>query len=449
MKSRFTSRLKVAALALPIAFFWAVTNGPASAFAAVIANGTVMLGTGNGKVTEFDQNGNILGQLDTTTGTVEETGSAFDSSGNFFVTGFVANQITKFDPSGTLIGSFGSGYNTDPESIVFEASGNVFVGQADGTQNVLEFNSSGALLNTFSPAVEARGTDWIELAADNCTLYYTSEGTLVKRFNVCANTQLSDFNVAPLPGAAAYAHRILLPFQFGAGGMLVADTNAVIRLDSSGNQVQTYTLPSTTFIFALNLDPDGTSFWTADLISGQVFKVDIQTGTILKNWSAAGAANFHDVAGLSVKGELTAPLPPPDCSMTAASDPLLWPPNHKFATETVLGVTAVNGPVTINIDAIHQDEAPIAKGGGHTCPDGKGAGTSMAFVRAERSGLGDGRVYHIDFTATDTKNQTCMGDVTVCVPHDQGQVHADGHGKGKQGGSCIDEGPIYDSTVCP
>jgi DNA-binding beta-propeller fold protein YncE len=47
-----------------------------------------MVGTGNGKVTEFDQNGNILGQLDTTTGTVEETGSAFDSSGNFFVTDF-------------------------------------------------------------------------------------------------------------------------------------------------------------------------------------------------------------------------------------------------------------------------------------------------------------------------------------------------------------------------
>ena len=306
------------------------------------------------------------------------------------------------------------------------------------------------LLNTFSPAVETRGTDWIELAADNCTLFYTSEGTLIKRFNVCTNTQLADFNVAPLPGAAAYEHRILLPFQFGAGGLLVADSNAVLRLDSSGNQVQTYTLPSTTFIFALNLDPNGTSFWTADLTRGQVFKVDIQSGTILKNWSATGAANFHDVAGLSVKGQLTATLPPPDCSMAAASNPLLWPPNRKFAAETVLGVTAVNGPVTININSIFQDEAPTGKGSGHTCPDGKGVGTSTAFVRAERSRLGDGRVYHIDFTATDTQNQTCMGDVTVCVPHDQGQIRARGHGKAKEGVGCIDEGPIYDSTAsCP
>ena len=60
MKSRFTSRLKVAALALPIAFFWTVTNEPTRAFAAVIANGTVMVGTGNGKVTEFDQNGTAI-----------------------------------------------------------------------------------------------------------------------------------------------------------------------------------------------------------------------------------------------------------------------------------------------------------------------------------------------------------------------------------------------------
>jgi hypothetical protein len=135
--------------------------------------------------------------------------------------------------------------------------------------------------------------------------------------------------------------------------------------------------------------------------------------------------------------------------MAAASDPLLWPPNHKFAPETVQGVTAVNGPVTININSIFQDEAPTGKGSGHTCPDGTGIGTSTAFVRAERSGLGDGRVYHIGFTATDAQNQTCMGDVTVCVPHDQGQIHAHGHGKVKQSVGCIDEGPIYDSTVCP
>ena len=265
----------------------------------VIANGTVMASTGNGRVTEFSQPGTLLTQLDTTTGSLETTGSAFDGSGNFFVTDFQANNVTKFDPTGALIGSFGSGYNVDPESVIFDASGNVYVGQADVTHNVLKFDPSGTLLATFSPATENRGTDWIDLAADQCTLFYTSEGVLVKRFDVCTNTQLADFNTAALPGSHAYAHR-LLP----SGGLLVADTSEVVRLDASGNQIQTYSLPGTSVLFALNLDPDGTSFWTADYFSGEVFKVDIGTGNILQQWSASGAPNFFDLAGLSVKGEI-------------------------------------------------------------------------------------------------------------------------------------------------
>jgi hypothetical protein len=168
-----------------------------------------------------------------------------------------------------------------PESIAFDASGHVFVGQGDGT-TILEFDSLGNPITSFSPVLDARGTDWIELAADNCTIFYTSEGTLVKRFNVCTNTQLPDFNTVPLPGAAAYAHRILLPFQFGAGGVLVADTDRIVRLDSSGAQAQTYTFTGATFLFALNLDPDGTSFWTADLNNGQVYKVDIQSARFFR-----------------------------------------------------------------------------------------------------------------------------------------------------------------------
>ncbi|MDX1670055.1 MAG: hypothetical protein R3194_11600, partial [Limnobacter sp.] len=36
----------------------------------------------------------------------------------------------------------------------------------------------------FDVATDDRGSDWIDLAADQCTMYYTSEGTLVKRFDV-------------------------------------------------------------------------------------------------------------------------------------------------------------------------------------------------------------------------------------------------------------------------
>jgi hypothetical protein len=136
---------------------------------------------------------------------------------------------------------------------------------------------------------------------------------------------------------------------------------------------------------------------------------------------------------------------PPDCSKAAASAPTLWPPNHKFVDESILGVTDTDGDsVTITITGIRQDEPVLqhGTGSGNFCPDGTGVGTATADVRAERGGNpnipGDGRVYHIAFSADDGKGGTCTGTVAVCVPHDQGH-----------GGGCIDEGPLFDSTVCP
>jgi hypothetical protein len=225
----------------------------------------------------------------------------FDRTGNFFVTDFDSQAITKFDPNGTLIGNFGSGYNLDPESILRNASGNIFVGQADGTHQVLEFKATGTLIRSFAPATENRGTDWITLASDECTMFYTSEGPHVKRFNICTNTQLPDFNTTPLPGSA-FALRIR-----PTADVLVADYGLVVRLDASGNQIQTYTLtgPSgaESCLFALSLDPDDTSFWTADLCTADVLRVDITSGSVLESFNAGSGLT---VAGLSVKNEICA-----------------------------------------------------------------------------------------------------------------------------------------------
>jgi hypothetical protein len=57
-------------------------------------------------------------------------------------------------------------------------------------------------------------------------------------------------------------------------------------------------------------------------------------------------------------------------------------------------------------------------------------------LRAERDGNGDGRVYHIQFTVSDPEGASCSGEVTVCVPHDQGH-----------GGQCGDQGPLFPSGV--
>ena len=141
-------------------------------------------------------------------------------------------------------------------------------------------------------------------------------------------------------------------------------------------------------------------------------------------------------------GEAPEPIPQlevptnmaPDCTGAIASANPIWPPNHKMRDITIKAVADPNGDdITITINSIYQDEEVSGKGSGNSSPDGAGVGTDTAQIRAEKSGKGDGRVYHIGFTADDGE-LTCSGVVTVGVPHDQ------------RGTDAVDQGPLYDST---
>lgn len=128
---------------------------------------------------------------------------------------------------------------------------------------------------------------------------------------------------------------------------------------------------------------------------------------------------------------------PPDCSLAAPSVATLWPPDHKAVDVTVLGVTDPDGDaITITIDGITQDEPVNGLGDGDQAPDGGGLATSTAWLRAERSGTGNGRVYVISFTASDPWGGTCSGTVAVSVPPSQ-----------KKGVTATDDGQSYDSTT--
>lgn len=127
---------------------------------------------------------------------------------------------------------------------------------------------------------------------------------------------------------------------------------------------------------------------------------------------------------------------PPECTDALATRIELWPPNHQFVTVSIAGVTDPDGDsLTTRIMGITQDEPLLGGGSGNTCPDGKGVGTRSASVRAERSGTGNGRVYHVSFTAGDGKGGQCTGSVRICVPHDQRPGHA-----------CREDGLVIDST---
>jgi hypothetical protein len=126
---------------------------------------------------------------------------------------------------------------------------------------------------------------------------------------------------------------------------------------------------------------------------------------------------------------------PPDCSGVTATPDTLWPPNHKFRNITLSGLTDPDGdPTTLTITGVTQDEPVNGVEDGDTAPDAAaGATASEVKLRAERSGIGDGRVYEISFTGTDAFGATCTGTVQVSVPLSNNGVPA------------VDSGQLYDS----
>ncbi len=149
--------------------------------------------------------------------------------------------------------------------------------------------------------------------------------------------------------------------------------------------------------------------------------------------------SFNRVAGhpsIVVAGK-DIPNNPPNCGQAIPNPTTLWPPNHKLVTVSIEGVTdADNDLVSIRVERITQDEPVNGLGDGDTSPDGFGIGASEIKLRAERSGLGNGRVYEIGFTAEDGQGGSCQGSVSVGVPHDQGGQPVP-----------INDGANYDSTV--
>jgi uncharacterized repeat protein (TIGR01451 family) len=110
----------------------------------------------------------------------------------------------------------------------------------------------------------------------------------------------------------------------------------------------------------------------------------------------------------------------PVCTALTAG-PQLWPPNHKLHVVTVSGATDPDGnPLTTTITGVTQDEPLNGLGDGDTSPDAfPGPSSDQALVRAERSGLGDGRVYVLHVSVSDGLGGECTGTAAVSVPHDQ------------------------------
>lgn len=113
---------------------------------------------------------------------------------------------------------------------------------------------------------------------------------------------------------------------------------------------------------------------------------------------------------------------------------------------SISGVTDpdANDVVTIKITGVTQDEPVSGKdtgiSGTWACPDAKIASKPTSVTLASeclnaKNITVSGRVYRIQYTATDSKGASCSGSVQVCA-------------KPGTSGSCVDDGQLYNSAVC-
>jgi hypothetical protein len=231
-----------------------------------------------------------------------------------------------------------------------------------------------------------------------------------------------------------------------AANQVVTATTVITVTDTTKPVITACAAPQTIFV-------SGTAAGTLPNLAGSVSATDYSTFTVSQA-PAAGAqysvpanqttlvvpvtltvtdsAPSHNTSTCSTTvtfSKASAPV----CTAAAASTPTLWPPNHQMVLESVKGVTNPDGsPVTITYTSIFQDEPTAGLGSGDTPIDGVILFGTTAMVRSERSGLDDGRVYYINFTAT-AAGGSCTGTVQVAVPHDMAHP-------------AVGEGALYDST---
>jgi subtilisin-like proprotein convertase family protein len=156
----------------------------------------------------------------------------------------------------------------------------------------------------------------------------------------------------------------------------------------------------------------GVSAATCTPPSGSSFPI----GTTTVTCSATDASGNQGSCSFTVT-VVDEQAPSLSCSVATTT---LWPPNRNLIN-VGLSVTASdncgNPAVTVAVFSDEDDQQP-PDGIAHS-PDAKNIAPGTLRLRAERTSSGDGRVYLIVVTATDSSGNVVRCCKTVTVPHDQ------------------------------
>ncbi|MEO7389382.1 MAG: PEPxxWA-CTERM sorting domain-containing protein [Sphingomonas sp.] len=266
-----------------------------SAHAAPFITGDIFAATGNGDVKHYNSSGTLIETLNTGQGGFT-TGMGFDASGNLYVTNFSAGSITRFSgATGAILppNPFASP-GSSPESLAFSAGGQFYVGRAGGA--VQRYSAAGALQQTYGMAGD---TDWIDLAANQTTLFYNDEAGQIKRWDLITNTALANFadNTAN-GGTNSFALRIL-----ANGDVLSAAGSRVNQYNAAGTFLGFYDVGGVDAFFALNIDPTGTSFLSGSFNNQTLYRFNI--GGFGNNTQTQTLVAGGQLFGVAIAGEKT------------------------------------------------------------------------------------------------------------------------------------------------
>ncbi len=175
----------------------------------------------------------------------------------------------------------------------------------------------------------------------------------------------------------------------------------------------------------------GATAWHVN--ADEVDLIDYDTTFKLPNQAALYApdpyrSSDHDpvIVGLDLNAS-------PRCEQATPSLATLWPANHRLVAVAIDVPDPEGDAVTVSVDSVFQDEPVDGADDGATSPDAVVGQGGALELRAERSGAGNGRVYHVAFTARDATG-SCRGVVTVAVPLSPAK-------------GAVDDGPLYDATA--
>lgn len=414
-------------------------------------------------ITRLSYSGTVDWKQSSDIGRAYAFGMTVDANGNTYITGrdysegpdsqfFNRVFLWKIGPGGsTVYWTYLDGNNLDTgRDVAVDSAGNVYLtgvtlstdlpgayGQpVPGGYNafVTKLDPAGAVLwTTYLGGGGYDEGDKIAVAADNSVV-------------VAGTTQSADFPTLSAIQTSLNGSQDLFLARLTPYGSLISST----YLGGSGSDaVNDLALEPASILLAVD-SPGSDSPLRAPLDPACdlhfIAKLDATASRVL-DASCRGDAVAADSTGVSVTGTADGALPvvnawqpapagggdafamkvvlnhPPNCSGAVASPGTLWPAGGNFVSVVIHGVTDPEGDAaTIAFTSIFQDEWYTYFGQ----PDAYGLGTSTARLRASRLNGGDGRVYHLTFTATDPRGATCTGTVKVCVPIVQGGVCVDG-----------------------